>query len=63
MGLSVEYLVTGREAKHSIDLSKYLQFRGVIDDLSVLPVDIVMPIKTMIKAAADFERKKSKVIV
>jgi transcriptional regulator with XRE-family HTH domain len=63
LGLSVEYLITGREAKNSIDLSKYLQFRDVVDDLSVLPVDMVPPIKTMIRAAADLERKKNKAIV
>ena len=58
LGVSVEYLVTGREIRQSRDISKYIQFRDVLDDLSILPVEILNPIKTMIKAAADYEHKK-----
>jgi transcriptional regulator with XRE-family HTH domain len=56
LGLSVEYLVTGREVKNSVDISKYLQYRDVLDDLAVLPDAIITPIKTMIRSAADHER-------
>jgi transcriptional regulator with XRE-family HTH domain len=58
LGLSVEYLVTGKEYQQSLDISGYLQFRDILDDLSVLPDEILDPIKKMIKAAAENERKK-----
>ena len=59
LGLSVEYLVTGKEYKQNVDISRYLQFRDIMDDLAVLPDEILDPIKAMIKAAADGERKKT----
>jgi len=58
LGLSVEYLITGRELRKSIDISRYIQFRDMLDDLAILPAEILAPIKAMIKAAADYERKK-----
>jgi transcriptional regulator with XRE-family HTH domain len=58
LGLSVEYLVTGKEYRQSIDISKYLRFKDVLDDLSILPEEILEPIKSMIKAAANNEGKK-----
>jgi transcriptional regulator with XRE-family HTH domain len=58
LGLSVEYLVTGKEVKDSVDLSKYMQFREVVDDLSVIPDEISMHIKTLIKLAAAHQREK-----
>ena len=58
LGLSVEYLVTGREYRQSVDISNYLKFRDVLDDLMTLPEEIVEPIKAMIYAAANSERKK-----
>jgi transcriptional regulator with XRE-family HTH domain len=58
LGLSVEYLVTGRVFKNSVDISPYVQFRDVLDDLAVLPDEIITPIKTMIQAAANQEREK-----
>jgi transcriptional regulator with XRE-family HTH domain len=58
LGLSVEYLVTGREVKNSFDMARCVQFRDVLDNLAVLPDEIVMPIKTMIQSAADLEREK-----
>jgi len=58
LGLSVEYLVTGKELRRSIDISKYIQFRDILDDLAILPDEILNPIKAMIKTAADHERKK-----
>jgi len=59
LGLSVEYLVTGKEYKQSVDISGYLKFKGILDDLAVLPEEILVPIKTVIKTFADSERKKS----
>ncbi|MDR3283657.1 MAG: helix-turn-helix domain-containing protein [Treponema sp.] len=59
LGVSVEYLVTGKTSRQSYDLSDYLKFRGVISDLRVLPDEILRPITTMIKAAAEQEREKN----
>jgi transcriptional regulator with XRE-family HTH domain len=59
LGVSVEYLVTGKEYQKSIDISGYLQFRDILDDLAVLPNEILNPIKAMIKTAADNEHKKN----
>jgi transcriptional regulator with XRE-family HTH domain len=59
LGVSVEYLVTGKEYQKSVDISGYLQFRDTLDDLAVLPNEILDPIKAMIKTAADNERKKN----
>jgi len=58
LGLSVEYLVTGREYRQTIDISKYLQFRDILDDLAELPDEIFIPIKEVIKTFANNERKK-----
>jgi len=58
LGVSVEYLVTGNEIQRSRDISKYIQFRDILDDLAILPVEILNPIKAMIKTAADNSRKK-----
>ena len=58
LGLSVEYLVTGKELRKSRDISKYIQFKDILDDLAILPDEILNPIKAMIKAAADHEREK-----
>ena len=60
LGLSVEYLVTGKEFRRSIDISGYLQFRDILDDLAVLPDEILEPIRAMIKTAANSQRKKNK---
>ena len=60
LGLSVEYLVIGREIQHPRDITKYIHFKEILDDLSILPVQILNPIKAMIKAAADHERKNRK---
>ena len=57
LGVSVEYLVTGHEYRQTTDISPYLQFRGILDDLSILPDDVVVPIKAVIKAFADSNRK------
>jgi transcriptional regulator with XRE-family HTH domain len=58
LGLSVEYLISGKETQHSVDISLYLQFRDVLDDLTLLPEEVLIPIKKMIGAAAEYERKK-----
>jgi len=58
LGVSVEYLVTGKEYKKSIDISNYLRFRDILDDLAVLPDEILGTLKTVIKAFAENERKK-----
>ena len=60
LGLSVEYLVTGKEIRRSRDISKYIQFRDILDDLSLLPAEVLNPIKAMIKTAGDYERKKNR---
>jgi transcriptional regulator with XRE-family HTH domain len=57
LGLSVEYLVTGKEYKQSVDISPYLQYRDILDDLAVLPAETLEPIKAVIKAFADNERE------
>jgi transcriptional regulator with XRE-family HTH domain len=58
LGLSVEYLVTGKEYRQTVDISGYLQFRYMLDDLAVLPDEILEPIKAVVKAFANNERKK-----
>jgi hypothetical protein len=58
LGVSVEYLVTGKEYKKSIDISNCLRFRDILDDLAVLPDKILGTLKTVIKAFAENERKK-----
>ncbi|MDR2964435.1 MAG: helix-turn-helix domain-containing protein [Treponema sp.] len=58
LGLSVEYLVTGKEFKKTVDISKYLQFKGILDDLAILPQETLDPIKSVIKAFADNERSR-----
>ena len=59
LGVSVEYLVTGKEYKKSIDISDYLKFRSILDDLLILPDETLDIIKAMIQTAADKKRKKS----
>jgi len=60
LGLSVEYLVTGNERQRAVNVSRYLQFKDILDDLAVLPAGVLDPIKAMIKAFAESERKKKK---
>jgi len=57
LGVSVEYLITGNEIRRSRDISKYIQFKDILDDLTIIPVEILNPIKAMIRSAADYERK------
>ncbi|GMO64182.1 MAG: hypothetical protein Ta2A_11700 [Treponemataceae bacterium] len=66
LGVSVEYLVNGivRDQSGTIlqqvsdDLTKYYEFRDVLDDLSLIASDVREPIKAMIKTAAERERAK-----
>jgi hypothetical protein len=63
LGVSVEFLVTGEEApdarntiKHGkpsteADISKYSPLYDLLDDLSMLPKELFLPLKAMIKAA------------
>ena len=55
---SVEYLVTGKEYQQSLDISVYIQFKDILDDLQILPEEILNPIKTLIKSFANIEREK-----
>jgi transcriptional regulator with XRE-family HTH domain len=59
LGVSVEYLVTGKENRQSVAVSMYRQFRDILDDLAVLPTEILVIVKAMIKTAANIERKKN----
>ena len=63
LDVSVEYLITGKEYRQSADISQYLQFRDILDDLSVIPKEILDPIKAMVKTAADNERKKNQIAI
>jgi len=58
LGISVEYLITGKEYRQSVDISDYLQFKDVLDDLAILPAETLDPIKAVIKSFADSERGK-----
>jgi len=58
LGLSVEYLVTGKAYRQTVDISDYLRFRDILDDLAVLPDEILDTVKAMIKTAANNERRK-----
>ena len=62
LGVSVEYLVTGREYHQSTDISDYIRFREILDDLIILPDEILDPIKATIKAFANSERKKNQTV-
>jgi len=63
LGLSVEYLVTGKEHKNTVDISEYLQFRDLLDDLRIIPEEILAPIRAMIRTAAEQEYKKNQIAV
>jgi transcriptional regulator with XRE-family HTH domain len=47
LGVSVEYLVTGKDAAYT--LAKY---RAFLDDISMLPDDMFTAIKTLVRVAA-----------
>ena len=59
LGVSVEYLITGKDIKHSTEFERmYKKFRGILSDMDILPEEVLIPIKAMIHTAADEERKK-----
>ena len=58
LGVSVEYLVTGKEYRKSLDISAYLQFKDLLNDLAALPPETLKPITAVIKSFAENERKK-----
>ncbi|MDR0877250.1 MAG: helix-turn-helix transcriptional regulator, partial [Treponema sp.] len=62
LGVTVEYLVTGIMGRPNAanNMSKYLPFRDVLNDLLVLPEDILEPMKAMIKTAAVREQKRKR---
>jgi transcriptional regulator with XRE-family HTH domain len=58
LGVTVEYLVTGKTQTPGFDISDYLRFRSVLDKLRVIPEDIRAPIIAMIETAAEREWEK-----
>jgi len=57
LGVSVECLVNGKEFKQQMDISRYVQFKDILDDLAILPTRVLTPIKAVIKSFAESERK------
>jgi transcriptional regulator with XRE-family HTH domain len=70
LNITVEYLVTGTDRKQNTqaaglanlprDIESYMRFRDIIEDLRTLPDFLLMPIKAMIRAAAQEARGKYK---
>jgi transcriptional regulator with XRE-family HTH domain len=63
LGVTVEYLITGKVGTHKKnepDISAYLQYRPLLDNLRLLRRDVRDPIITMIENMAERERKKHK---
>jgi transcriptional regulator with XRE-family HTH domain len=64
LGVTVEYLVTGKDDKRKkgnvSDVSAYLQYRPLFDNLRLLQRDVREPIMGMIENLAERERKKRK---
>lgn len=56
---TVERLVTGKDTVVK-DFEKYKQFQTVLDDLLILPEEILTPILAMIHTAALTEQEKNK---
>lgn len=60
LGVTVEYLVTGKDSKASDTLpEKYKPLKQTLDDLLLLPPEQLIPIQAMIRAAAEMELKKN----
>jgi hypothetical protein len=57
LGLSVEYLITGKEYQRSTDISKYVRFRGILDDLLGLSDDVLNLMGALIRTAAEQEKR------
>jgi transcriptional regulator with XRE-family HTH domain len=60
LGVSVEYLVTGKEFVRSVDISGYLRFKDLLDDLATLPDETLNLTKAVIKTFANIEQHKNK---
>jgi len=58
LGVSVEYLITGKEYQQNTDISKYLQYKDLLDDISELPEETIDILKSVIRAFAENEHKK-----
>jgi len=58
LGVTVEYLVTGREQQQGIDVSDLLQYRDILDDVKVFTEDSLATLRAVIKTAANIERKR-----
>jgi len=58
LGITVEYLVTGKNDKQEVNISRYLRFKDILDDLAILPPEVLAPIKVTIRTFAESERKK-----
>ena len=56
--VSVEYLVTGKMHIKSIDITPYLKFQKLLDNLSLLHGDSLILIEALVNTAADLELKK-----
>ncbi|MDR2500580.1 MAG: helix-turn-helix transcriptional regulator [Treponema sp.] len=63
LGVSVEYLITGTEARHTVNIAGYIKLRDVLDDLLILPEELFLPIKAMIRTAANLEREKKEALL
>jgi transcriptional regulator with XRE-family HTH domain len=63
LGVTVEYLVTGKARGQTMDVSKYLEFHDVLDDLRVLSQSDRDLLKSMIKTAANRERRKTQMML
>lgn len=62
LGLSVEYLVTGKDTWQLAGDTSFAQpfhFRDTLDDMAALPEGILTPIKVLIKSLAENERRKA----
>lgn len=59
LDVSVEYLVTGKTTDNR-NADKYLPVREIMDELLILPPEVLTPIKAMIHAAAQAELEKNK---
>jgi transcriptional regulator with XRE-family HTH domain len=57
LNVSVEYLVTGNMRGQPGDMAKFFKFRDMFDDLLLLPDSVLKPVKSMIKAVAQQEKK------
>jgi hypothetical protein len=60
LGTTVEYLVTGTAPNKKSDISAYLKYRDIIDDLVTLPDSELNLLRTMIRAAAQKARSSKK---